>query len=84
MNRYQWLFALDHPTRTRPLDWSANLGCLAPAQLVAYINRHSQDRRHHWRDPEWIRGVSLEPRMDAELLRLRGRYAYAAPGLEIS
>lgn len=83
MNRYQWLFALDEPTRTRPLDWSAVIAGNAPAQLIAYLNRHSQDRRHHWRDPQWITGVSLEPRLDRELLRVRGRYAFAMPGMEI-
>ena len=35
-------------------------------------------------DPAWVRSVDLNPRMDAELLRMRGYMAYAMPGVEIS
>lgn len=44
--------------------------------------RAMQDRVYA--DPEWVKWVSLEPRpVDAELLRLRGRFVYSHPGLEI-
>lgn len=33
--------------------------------------------------PQWVNGVDLCPPIDRELLRLRGRYAYAIPGVEI-
>lgn len=33
--------------------------------------------------PSWVNGVRLEPLIDHDLLRLRGRYAYAMPGVEI-
>lgn len=36
-----------------------------------------------WSLPQWWTSVDLTPRMDQELLRLRGRYAKAMPGVEI-
>jgi hypothetical protein len=82
-NRYAWFFAMDRNTRTRPLDWSAVIASQAPAQLVAYITRHAQDPRHHWNDPEWIRSVSVESRIDHELLVIRGGAAKLFPGMEV-
>lgn len=36
------------------------------------------------RDPEWVKMVDVTPgMMDWQLLRLRGRFAYSHPGLEI-
>lgn len=34
-------------------------------------------------DPQWVNGVELGSRIDYELLRMRGRYAKAMPGVEI-
>lgn len=83
MNRYRWFFALDLPARTRPLDWSSNIATLMPAQLIAFVNRHSQDPRHHWNDPKWVVGVSLDSVIDHELLRIRGAAASLMPGVEV-
>ena len=84
MNRYAWFFALDRPTRQRPLDWSPIVAAIAPTQLIAYVNRFSQDRRHHWNDPEWAIGAGLESRIDRELLRIRGGAAKLMPGVEVN
>lgn len=83
MNRCTWFFTLDKPVRTRPMDWSSVVARDAPSQLIAYLNRHSQDRRHHWNDPEWVNGVRLEPFIDVELLRIRGGAAKLMPGVEV-
>lgn len=83
MNRYQWFFALDQPHRLRPIDWSSMVATVAPAHLIPYVNRHSQDRRHHWNDPDWVCHVRLEPFIDEGLLRIRGGAAYLMPGVEV-
>jgi hypothetical protein len=36
-----------------------------------------------WADPRWVTSCDLTSQIDAELLRLRGRYAKAMPGVEI-
>lgn len=83
-SKYAYLMAIDAPSRSRPLDWSSNIACLAPAQLIAYVNRHSQDPRHHWNDPAWTIGVSLDSSIDPELLRIRGGAAKLFPGMEVT
>jgi hypothetical protein len=74
--------ALDEPKRTRPMDWAPTIAVLAPAQLVKFAHRHAEDPRHHWNDPAWCYGVSLESRVEPDLLQLRARYA-TVPGVEI-
>jgi hypothetical protein len=37
-----------------------------------------------WADPEWVKMVDLTPQSDAELFRMRARFASSHPGMEIS
>lgn len=59
----------------------------APSWSLDVTERvHATREAEIWRFslPGWILGASVEARpMDVALLRLRGRYAYARPGVEI-
>jgi hypothetical protein len=84
VNRYTWFMGLDQPARQRPTDWAPFIATIAPGQLMAFAHRHAADPRHHWNDPGWINGGDLAPRMDPELLRMRGAAAKRFPGLEVN
>ena len=51
--------------------------------ITEHVHQMRLELPVRWAHPKWIASVMLDPQMDEQLLRLRGRYAYAMPGVEI-
>lgn len=51
--------------------------------MTERVHQIREQQEQMYRTPQWTLGVSLSPVTDHDSLRLRARYAYAMPGMEI-